>query len=135
MKISLSKTINGLIPTDAKAIEVYNKIPLGKEILVDYKKSRNVRFHRKLFALIKIIFENQEHYNDENNILNYIKLKTGHFDTLVTHAGDVAYIPKSIAFENMDDLEFEKFYNKTVDIAFEIAGIEEKELTRLIGFI
>jgi len=60
MKLLVKKTNGGLKPMYESDYEIYSKIPLGEEFEIEYKKVRNLKFHKKMFALFKLCFENQE---------------------------------------------------------------------------
>jgi len=96
--------------------------------LWEHKKSRNLLFHRKFFALLKVVFDNQEKYENQEDLLVEIKLKTGHYKEHVTTKGQIIYVPRSIAFENMDQISFELFYDKAIDVVLKhfISGTREE---------
>lgn len=85
----------------------------------DLKKARNPGHHRKAFALIKLIFDSQERYTTMEDLLVELKLQCGWYLEHVRSTGELIYVPKSIAFENMDQLEFEGFYDRLVDVAIQ----------------
>jgi len=121
-----------LLPADEETEEALKQLKTGTAIMVTYKKKRNLRFHRKLFALLKLILDNQRHYKTVENILEMVKFRAGYFETLVTHKGKKHYKTTSIAFENMDDMEFNKFYQSAIDVGLELCGDVdfEKEVMR-----
>jgi hypothetical protein len=127
MKLQLVKTLDGKLMADGEeSLQAINNIKSGDLIIVEYKPSRNYKFHKKLFGLLGVILENQSHYKTVDNILEMVKFKAGYFDTIVTHKGKKHYKTKSIAFENMDEVEFQKFYNSALDVAFELTGIDQQ---------
>ena len=132
MKLTFIKTQTGLIPDCEATIEILNKVKNGEGVILDYKPKRNYLFHKKLFALLNLIFQNQSHYKSIDNILEMCKFKAGYFETFVTHTGKIHYKAKSIAFDEMDNAEFEKFYSKCIDVALELTGISQKDLEQQI---
>lgn len=90
-------------------------------------QARNYEHHKKLFAILSVAVENGNDFINVDQVLHYVKLKSGHFD-LMEVAGDIYKIPKSIAFENMDQIDFNEFYNKTVGIIADYLGITPAEL-------
>lgn len=99
------------------------------DYFVNIKKNRNAGFHRKYFALLNKVFENQDIYSNIDDLRFEIILKTGHYKTHFTMKGNKIYIPNSISFDNMDEIEFEDLYNKTIDVVFQffIKGTPEDE--------
>ena len=124
-----AKTLGGLRPTDEAGESVLRKVGLGEVVAVDVKRPRNVRFHRKLFAMLHVILANQDHYKSLDDMLDVCKLRTGHCKTLQTRQGEVR-IPKSISFAAMDDVEFGDFYDRACAWVVQevIPGLERKHL-------
>ena len=64
MKLTFIKTQTGLFPDCDETREILNKVKNGDGIILDYKPKRNIKFHRRLFALLNLIFQNQSHYKN-----------------------------------------------------------------------
>ena len=133
MQLLLLKTPSGLIPTDDDGVAAIRKIPAGDYILVDYKPKRNVKFHRKLFALLNAVLPNQSVHKTVDNLLNEVKLKSGHFDIHVTSDGKQVYVPRSISFDKMDDVEFSMLYSRALDVC--VALTDEQAVNEIIKFL
>ena len=127
MKLLLKRIDNALIPLDDKGAEVFGKLKEGEEILVEYKKHRNVGNHKRLFSMLQSVVHNSEHYKDVNNLLDVIKLKSGHFDTVVSHKGEAVYIPKSINFASMGENKFKEFFSSAIDICLEFTPEQDMD--------
>lgn len=109
-------------------------------IAVEIKQPRNIIFHAKFMAMLRIVLDNQDHYKSIDDLLDVCKLRVGHFKTIRTKIGDVQ-IPKSISFGSMDEAEFGDFYGRAVEwVATEvIPGMKAQDLnaeveSRLLGF-
>lgn len=116
MQLTLKRTKDGLLPLDDKAVEVISKLKIGEEILIEYKKNRNVKNHRRLFSLLQSVVHNQNHYKNVDNLLDVIKLKAGYFKTVVDHNGNALYIPESISFATLGEEEFKEFFSGAIDV-------------------
>ncbi|MDB4278766.1 DUF1367 family protein, partial [Deltaproteobacteria bacterium] len=88
---------NKLEPANPKAEESLKSIHIGGVVKCKLSKPRNVQHHRKFFALLNIVFENQEFYQSENFMLHIIKLGVGHGDWVKTRKHGNVFIPKSIS--------------------------------------
>jgi len=110
------KTLSGLKPADESAEEALRKIAINSVVAIKLKRPRNLGHHRKFFALLKIVFENQELYKSEQALLAAIKIATGHCVPLVLADGTKAFVPSSISFASMDQAEFEAFWEKVVSL-------------------
>ena len=120
--LNLSKRRDGsLIPeTEADAI-VLEKMAQGATWCFSVHRERNAKHHRKFFSLIRVVWDNlpeqlDDHYPDIEHLRAEITMKAGHFTTFTTTKGERVYLPKSIAFDKMDQTEFDAFYSKVVDI-------------------
>ena len=126
-----------LVPTDTVAETALERLKPGDEVFVWTKKPRNPKFHRKFMAMIHFIFQHQSKYRTLDNLLTAIKLRVGLFETYIV--GDkTCFVPGSISFEKMGEVEFEEFYERVMDvIVTEIApAIKKADLKReLLGFV
>lgn len=121
MKILCVITETGLTPKYESDREEFKKLKRNAEVVVEIKKGRNIEFHKKYFALLKLTFENfPEWLEDTLNVHSVedlrtrIKIDLGLYD--ISHYGNQSIIvPKSIAFDKMDETEFEKFYRMSVN--------------------
>ena len=128
VKVSLPKSIligKTILPAYEADEEVFAKLKVDNYYKCDIRKARNPDFHRKGFALIKLIFDSQEKYRTIDDLLVELKLMTGWYREHVRTDGSIIYVPKSISFADMDDLEFERFYDAVIDIAIQKYGLEE----------
>ncbi|MFA5177252.1 MAG: DUF1367 family protein [Candidatus Omnitrophota bacterium] len=122
------KKVNGqLCPASRYDEDQIARIREGETVHVELTKKRNLGFHRRFFALINYVFENQDKYKIVEDLLIEIKLKTGHYAEHVTLKGNVIYVPKSISFAQCDEIEFRTFYEKAIDICLNIIEGETKE--------
>lgn len=88
----------------------------GTWLRIEATSPRNGGHHRKFMALLNLIAENSETYNTVEKALVAVKLCVGHFEpTIHPKTGELLEIPKSIAFESMDQEDFEKFYSAAID--------------------
>jgi len=129
-KIRVAKTPNGnLEPIFDEDREALKSFAIGEEVQVTIRKPNNYEFHKKLYKLLHVAFENQDQYSDFEHFRTEIKLRCGWYEEHVTLKGNIVYVPKSLDFENMDHIEREKFYNKAIDVILEnFIPMEKKEL-------
>lgn len=126
MKVSLTKTMSGLIPSDPKTSEWYNKIKPGEVVHADFKKARNGAFHRKFFALLNLAFEywapgevDCKYGCPEKNFDRFRKdciILAGFYEPVIRLDGTTRIEAKSISFSKMDDHEFSELYNNVLNV-------------------
>ena len=102
----------------------------GDIIEVDVVRPRSQQHHKLFFAMLKIVSDNMGNCSVEN-LLDIIKLGTGHTNILELPNGVLYAIPKSISFSAMDQDTFSAFFTKAVDyvIAEILPGIDRDALT------
>jgi hypothetical protein len=103
-----------LCPADDEAKEALSSIRDGEQIRADVRRLRNLRFHRLFFGLLNLVQANTN-YRSVDELLAVVKLGIGHVELVVTPDGDALWLPKSISFAKMDDLEFRRFWNRALD--------------------
>ena len=108
-----------LMASDRRSTEELLKFKDGDIVSAVIKRPRNPKHHRKLFAMLQIVWESsavQDRYPKLENLLDAIKDATGHVETFRKVNGEVLTKPKSINFESMDQAAFEEFYAQAVEI-------------------
>lgn len=113
--IRLEKRADYLVPSLEEDKDKASKIKHGEVIQVEFKRIRNPKFHKKYFALLQIVAEYDDRYDTVNDVLLVMKLKLGHYRTIVNTDGRVIYVPKSISFGSMEQIDFEDFYSRTIN--------------------
>ena len=124
-KIFMKKTLTGLQPIGES--KYFDKLRLGDEVEVDIKKPRNVGFHRKFFSLMNLVHQNQEELDNFEDFRYVFIMRCGYYRIVETSKG-VTYLPKSISFSKMDDLEFEEFFEKALTVAEQTLGSSKEEI-------
>lgn len=127
LKIACIKKENTLVPTEVNDPQGWEKLKQGQEYLIEVKQSRNVGLHRKFFALLKLVFNNQEQHTDFDDFRAIFTMKLGYFKRITTEKGEV-YIPKSISFGSMDNITFSELFEKALVLAYEIIGVDPETL-------
>ena len=133
MKTTAVKTISGCVPSDD---EEWAKIPMGAVFGVDYTKTRNYENHKRFFSFITCTFDMQEHFENKDVYRKWLTMKAGYFETVVTPKGETIFLPDSISFEKMDEVEFKELFNKCINVFLrEVGGgCTKAELMHVIGF-
>lgn len=110
--------------------EIIEGLKHGDIFTAIIKRSRNPKHHRKLFALIGIVFAAQTSFATTKQLLDAIKLATGLFDTGKTIDGIPFATPRSISFAAMGQKEFEEWYDKVVELVVNkiIPGLNREDL-------
>lgn len=109
-KVYLYRSGFAFFPAYSSDSDLLSKFREGEVIEVDVKKARNPMFHRKFFALVKVGFELQTNFKAFEWFREWIEMKAGYFESCQAPNGEWMYRAKSIAFDKIDDIEFEQIY-------------------------
>lgn len=124
-----------LVPVFNSDLDEIVKLKQNTDYKFEVVHPRNYEFHKKFFALINLGFENQDKYKDYTEYRTIKTMQAGFFKMLITEKGKV-FIPESISFASMDEIEFEGVYKKVLDIICSEAGLTSKEIAEeLINFM
>lgn len=102
----------------------------GEIAKINLTMPRNAAFHRKFFALLQVGFDawepeanrvrrkwkGQTIEKNPDQFRHDVTILAGFFDTSYALDGTLKLTAKSIAFANMDDIEFEKLYNSVATV-------------------
>ena len=129
MKLSIVKTLSGTFKVAYDSdFEKAKSIPVNVPFEIEYKKKRNILFHRKFFALIELVYQNQEVYNNKEHLRKDLTISAGFYEIRHNFEGVEIYEPKSISFGNMDEVEFSELYNRFVDVVVQWLGIDKQSI-------
>lgn len=128
-ELFLMKGASGeLLPADPQSAALIQRFPLGQGFKAKVTKVRNLPFHRLAFSLWNFAFDvwdapemlyrgiqvekNFDRFRADTTIL------AGHYTAVYAIDGTTRLKPKSIAFHNMDQPEFEQVYKGLLDVCW-----------------
>jgi hypothetical protein len=116
MKLALVKQLdNSFKAAFDSDYEYIKKLKQGEIYFFEVKRERNIKFHRKFFALIRMVYQNQEHYSFEDELRADLLIDAGYFKTIVSIYGEERKEALSINFASMDQDTFDKMYSDVLD--------------------
>lgn len=118
--------MSGLKPIYDTDLELFKKIPFDVPMEFEVKIGRNVKFHKKYFAMLNLAFENQEEFRSFEVFRQAVQIGAGYFDRIQRLHGEEVILAKSISFSKMDNEEFEKLYVSVLDIIIEYFKFPKK---------
>jgi len=131
-KITLIKTLNGFKPAYNSDIEIAKKIKLNEPFVYEFSSPRNIKFHRKFFALLNLVYDNQEIYTNIDHLRYDLTIEAGFYTVRHNLHGVEILEPKSISFAKMNDIEFSEFYNAIVDVIIKWLGVDKESIQEQI---
>lgn len=126
-KVLVKKTLSGwLVPSDDKAREVFKKIAQGVECWADIRKARNPKHHRLFFALLHLVYDNQDRYLKFEHFRAMVQIAAGHCEWIPGLDGVAVPIPKSVDYSSLDEIEFSKVFNEAMTVCVDefLQGVE-----------
>lgn len=129
----------GLIAYDDESAAYISRIKDDEIIIADVRRGRNVRQHRLFWVLVGLLHEQQTIYTTKEQLAAAIKVGVGWCDFVSMPKGSTVAIPKSIAFDKMDQFEFDQFFESVIRFvcAHIIPGLDKSnirnEVERIVG--
>lgn len=121
-----------LRPFGAESATVFGKIPFGKVVHVEVKQPRNGGHHRLYWVLCKRIADAVG--CEDEDIHHILKVRTGHVKQVKTKRG-IEEIPLSISWAKMDQVAFEKFWDKCLHVIEAEFGIVRPDVLAAVDDI
>lgn len=125
----LRRVGNVLIPLDDGGSEVSMSKTWkdGEVVRCDVKKPRNIGLHRKAFILLRVVFD-ATNYPSMEALRNAMTVGAGYVETVINPlTGEAAMVPRSWAFEKMDETEFRGLYNAMIGVALHLVAGSTRE--------
>lgn len=122
---------DGFVAMNERARMAVAKIGQGKIVKIKVIQVRNGRFHRLYWKLIDTVWKNVESiaYPDLDDFHDAIKIMVGYRKRLIVYhdirnddgeiivpAGTEFFVPRSIAFANMTQETFDRFFDRVADL-------------------
>ena len=129
MKITLVKQLNNTfkIAFDSD-YQKAKKIKVGEPYEFEFKNVRNPKFHRLYFALLNMVFQNQEMYNNIDHLRRDLTIESGYYDLRANIHGEEIKEPKSISFASMNQEEFSEYYNAVLDTIVKYFHFDKEDI-------
>ena len=120
-----------LVPVDQDAVVLCARYS-GKEVLAGVTRPRNLRHLKKFFALINLLWETTvcgEKYPSKEALRWALTMAAGYVEIIPTRNGP-REVPKSIAFENMNQDDFDDLYAACIKLVLTeiLPDVTEKDL-------
>ena len=137
MDIFCKVTPNGLIPLYDSDYENKHRLKNGSVVKCKITKPRNLAFHKKFFAMVRLTYENLPFnlvekwgIHNEADMLRQFKRDLGYFTAFKNERGETEIEYLSISFSAMEQHDFEDFFSQCVDLVLNkyIRGIDRFEL-------
>ena len=134
MKLIVRKQLNGSLKAVYESdVELLKKIKVDEDVEITLTRPRNIKFHRKFFALINLVFQNQEIYNNPEHLRYDLTIESGFYDVTYNWLGEEIKRAKSISFAKMEEPEFAELYNRFSDAIVRCFKFEKEDIEENIN--
>lgn len=118
-----------LIPADQEARELQAKLEDGAAVFVQLWLPRNMKQHRKYFAVLRNVVEATGRWTSTEHLRRDILIALNRFDEEVNRlTGEVRQVPHSMAVASMPKAEFERLYEDTIRLLTDALGCDPEML-------
>ncbi len=132
----LLKAPDGSLHPAGEQDEAYLKrFKIGSTFKAEVKMKRNGKHHRLGMALLQTVFNNQDRYDTFDSFMIEVKILTGYTDTHISLNGSISFKVKSIAFDQMDELDFGRWKNDALSVVFKyfIPGMSPQDQENVVN--
>ncbi|MCQ9618367.1 DUF1367 family protein [Paenalcaligenes niemegkensis] len=118
LRINEQGRLEGLTPADSRAYNRFKgklqKLQPGETISFEHRFPRSGAFHRRHFAMLGLVFDNQEQFAYPDDFRSWVEVGAGHCQFVPGPDGRMVALPKSVSYTNLDDVEFSEHHAKVV---------------------
>ena len=112
MKFTIVKQMNNSFKVAYDSdYEKLKKIKVGDLLECEIRKPRNYKFHKKFFAMLNLVFQNQERYDNIDDLRHDLTIVSGYYTERVNIQGEHVKMANSISFAKMTETEFSNLYD------------------------
>jgi len=109
-------------PDDVTSIDRASKIAIGSHVKASISQPRSLSHHRLYWGLLDLVINAQpdpRQFLDAESLNETIKIALGYMEEKKDFEGNIYFVPKSISFNDMDQIQFKEFFNRAVDLIIE----------------
>lgn len=124
MEVKLIRTPLGLTPFGDESYDLVRCLPYDTIVTAKIQESRNPQFHRKYMKFFNVAWEfqnedTQSWFGSVRNFRKTIEVAAGHCDKVYNlELSAWVDIPRSVAYDELDQSEFEDLYERVKNIVF-----------------
>lgn len=129
-RIFLKRTMSGFVPADEPSRQDCAKYKQGEIYRADVVKPRSYQHHKLAFALLQMTFDNQDQYTNFELFRKAVAIEAGHVEELIKVDGEIIFLPKSLSYDALDEVEFTKVFGAMMTVCCRLLkdiGLNELE--------
>lgn len=131
IEVPMIWTGRSLEPATEFAAEDMGKLKANRQCLVRVKTPRSVRQHNLAWGLADFLAKNYEGFTDKEHAMDVLKTEARHVSLIYNpRTGETEIKPKSIAFGSLDQMAFNRIFERFIWIVLTLylPDLEEEAL-------
>lgn len=116
MDLVMCKHPGGLWAVTEADLEALTHIKNDSLVMCHIVQQRNLQWHRRFFALMKVLFDNQERFANQEMMRKAILIELGFCDPQKLLDGTYIIVARSMSFNKMTQAEFESLWERCCDL-------------------
>lgn len=117
---------DNLVPDGAESFAEFAKLPVRKLLRVEVRYARSGPQHRLYWELCRRIAHAVG--AEPENVSDLLKIETGHCSVIHSKTYGELRLPRSISFAGMEQVAFNEFFEKCVNVICNTWGMQKKEV-------
>lgn len=89
-----------------KFLKIVGELEIGETLQFSWRMPRSPQHHRFVFARLQALLDRQESFQDLDHLLIFLKVGAGFVDFMPGPAGQLVAVPKSIAWDRLEEQDF-----------------------------
>jgi hypothetical protein len=118
LRVDDAGKLDGLTPADCRGYARFKKKLLalrpGDTLSFEHRFPRSPKFHRLHFAMLGVLFDNQEQFAEYEDLRKWVEVGAGHCKFVPGPKGRLVALPLSVSYESLDDAEFYEHHTKII---------------------
>ncbi len=99
----------------SKFRDMVDGLAVGETVWFAFRLPRSPQHHRYFFKKITGLFERQELFQDFDRFMDWLKVGAGFCELLPGPGNQLVAIPKSLAWEKLEEQDFTEFHRALTD--------------------
>jgi hypothetical protein len=106
--------------------EMIGRLKNGARVRTNIAEVRNVPRHRLYRVMLRVVAKHNAFFTTEDALHKVLLVACGVTEPFISLEGDMTLIPSSTAFDAMDEVEFEPYFQKAQEVICEkiIPGLD-----------
>ena len=123
-----------LVPANSQSEQELKKLPVDEWRLASIRLPRNLKHHRKWMALLQAVFPHQDEWPTFKSFRRAVKKALGLGEWIESKSGHREFEEGSIAFDKMDQDEFDQFYARGVSLVITriLPAVNSEDLNAIV---